>query len=134
MNPELDSALCERHPLIFAYRHASVLETTMSRGFECGDGWYPLIDVLCEQLQYATEHDAQPQIVASQVKEKLGGLRFYALGASQNQRAMIRLTQAMSLRLCEICGASGLLRNDAGIWSTRCIEHRAMPDEAGLSF
>lgn len=50
MRKELDEALCAKYPLIFKNRHAPMNETAMCWGFECGDGWYNLIDVLCGML------------------------------------------------------------------------------------
>jgi hypothetical protein len=70
-------------------------------GLEVGDGWYDLIDTLCEALTYTYSTSVQvdeedgkrlgvkpyadsyyfcvepPQVIATQVKEKYGTLRFY---------------------------------------------------------
>jgi hypothetical protein len=101
MKPELDKALCEKYPKIFVNRHADMSTTAMCWGLEVGDGWYNLIDTLCEALTYTyttsikvDEEDGKhfgikpyadsyyftvepPQVIADQVKEKFGGLRFY---------------------------------------------------------
>ena len=132
MSPELDRELCERYPLIFADRHASMTQTAMCWGFECHDGWYWLVDALCEELQRETNYCEGPQVVAAQVKDKFGSLRFYVRGplhgASENQRAMIGFAQALSLRVCEICGAptprDGAPAPDVRL-ETRCAKHRA---------
>lgn len=126
MNPELDQALCERYPLIFQAPDASQPTRKAVRwGFRCGDGWYTLIDVLCEQLQYETDGNGAPQVVAEDIKEKYGGLRFNANGASAKQSAMIDLIEALSLRICETCGAPGQLDERPGVWmTTRCTSHR----------
>ena len=50
MRKELDEKLCEKYPLIFKNRHADMTETAMCWGFECGDGWFNIIDVLCGML------------------------------------------------------------------------------------
>ena len=55
MNPDLDAALCARYPAIFAGRQLSPEASPMAHGFACGDGWYTLIDVLCERLQQEPE-------------------------------------------------------------------------------
>ena len=52
MKPELDKALCEKYPKIFVNRHADMSTTAMCWGLEVGDGWYNLIDTLCEALTY----------------------------------------------------------------------------------
>ena len=50
MRKELDEALCAKYPLIFKDRHSSMQTTAMCWGFDCGDGWYNIIDVLCGKL------------------------------------------------------------------------------------
>jgi hypothetical protein len=47
MKKELDEKLCAKYPLIFRNRHGDMKETCMVWGFECGDGWYTIIDNLC---------------------------------------------------------------------------------------
>jgi hypothetical protein len=47
---ELDEALCARYPLIFKDRNADMRTTAMCWGFDCGDGWYNIIDTLCGLL------------------------------------------------------------------------------------
>lgn len=51
MNVNLDAALVKKYPKIFANRFGDPKETLMCWGFECGDGWYDLIDVLCYKIQ-----------------------------------------------------------------------------------
>ena len=50
MRKELDEALCAKYPLIFRDRHENMQVTAMCWGFECGDGWYNIIDILCGLL------------------------------------------------------------------------------------
>jgi hypothetical protein len=47
---ELDEALCARYPLVFRDRHENMQNTAMCWGFDCGDGWYNIIDTLCGML------------------------------------------------------------------------------------
>lgn len=122
MKKELDALLCERYPLIFADRNRPMTETCMCWGFDCGDGWFDLIDTLCERLQFWTDHNKAPQVVAVQVKEKFGELRFYPNLASEEQFGMITMAEAMSARICEQCGKPGQLLISGG-YLTRCPEH-----------
>ena len=46
-------------------------------GLDCSDGWIWLIGNLCSQLQWDADKNNCPQIVATQIKEKFGSLRFY---------------------------------------------------------
>jgi hypothetical protein len=50
MRKELDEALVAKYPLIFKDRNGDMRTTLMCWGFECGDGWYNIIDVLCGKL------------------------------------------------------------------------------------
>jgi hypothetical protein len=96
---ELEKQLCERYPLIFG--------TDFS--FSCGDGWFDLIDVLCILLENETKHGGS-QVVAFDVKEKFGTLRFAADGGNETQWGMIEMAEAMSSRICDVGGAPGKQR------------------------
>ena len=129
MKKELDELLCQRYPLIFADRHRPMTETCMCWGFSCGDGWFDLIDTLCERLQFWTDHNGAPQVIAAQVKEKWGELCFYPSGAaSDEQWGMITLAEALSARICEQCGKPGQTLVHGFQHMTRCPEHA--PDGA----
>jgi len=131
MSPELAAKLRGDYPLIFAVMpplesedaDVPVLPSPFAIwGFECGDGWCGLLDALCLSLQHATTKYGSPQVIASQVKEKFGGLRFYTCGHDAYQDGMIELAAAMSVRICEVCGNRGrIVRN--GWIKTRCVEH-----------
>jgi hypothetical protein len=122
MSPELDKQLCKKYPVLFAQRNGSPQETAMCWGFDCGDGWYDLINFLCAHIQnhivYGRGGDA-PQVVVMQVKEKFGELRFYVDGGDEYIIGLITMAESMSRRICEICGNKGKNRNDGWI-TTRC--------------
>ena len=63
-------------PQLFQHRHADPQTCAMGWGLQCGDGWFDLIDILCESLQQETEHGDAPQAVAMQVKQNGGGCAF----------------------------------------------------------
>lgn len=55
-------------------------ETCMSFGIECPKGWYYILEQLCTELEYSNMDSVAKlgvAIVAEQVKEKFGTLRFY---------------------------------------------------------
>lgn len=122
MKSELDQLLCARYPLIFADREAPITTSCMGWGLSCGDGWFDLIDTLCERLQFWTDHNKAPQVVATQVKEKWGELSFYYRGGNDEQQGMVLMAEAMSARICEECGKPGKLLA-CGAYMTRCEEH-----------
>lgn len=51
MTPELDKALCEKYPKIFINRDKSMQESCMYWGLSVADGWYNIINALCEIIQ-----------------------------------------------------------------------------------
>lgn len=181
MNKELDEKLCKNYPLIFANRHGDMTTTAMCWGFDCGDGWYNIIDMLCANIQnhikwrennisdikkyndaldlYFNKSDntalvewycygyKEPdeqtyssvanailnpnyrelptsihQVVAVQVKEKFGTLRFYYNGGDEVISGMVRMAESMSAVTCETCGNPGTLRG-SGWRYTACDEH-----------
>jgi len=105
MSPELQSKLYSKYPEIFVDKDKSMQETAMCWGIETPDDWYDIIDTLCHALTYTyttylniDKEDAErlgikptryrdedsyiysvecPQVIAEQVKEKYGTLRFY---------------------------------------------------------
>lgn len=50
MTPEHDKYLCETYPEIFKNRHGDPMKTAMCWGFDCGDGWFDLIDTFCKTI------------------------------------------------------------------------------------
>lgn len=63
------------------------------------------------------------QVVAIQVKEKFGGLRFYFSGGDDFIDGVVALAESMSYRTCEVCGAPGT-SNSEGYIQTLCETHR----------
>lgn len=75
-------------------------------------------------FSYSTRYEEYkiPQVIASQVKEKFGGLRFYYTGGDNEIRGMVYLAEAMSYRICENCGTMNELvtQNSRGWIRTLC--------------
>jgi hypothetical protein len=68
-----------------------------------------------------------PQVVAEQVKEKFGGLRFYYRGGDEYIAGLVAMAQSMSYITCEVCGSPG--KRNGGDWiRTLCREHQVEED------
>jgi len=188
MSPNLDEALTAKYPKIFRNRYADMRETAMCWGFSHDDGWYNIIDMLCDNIQHHIDYtrrerakalrynralmrsnkdnveplinyfrngreenkwhvemaykvfediepqckivpEACPQVIAMQVKEKFGTLRFYYNGGDAVVRGMTSMAESMSAVTCEICGSPGKSRG--GSWITTLCDKHA--EEKGIT-
>ena len=138
MKEELENQLISKYPLIFSQRCE----------ISCGDGWYQLVDTLCGTIQghihsverqrtWALEKNAKNadvdtdpydvpepvvQVIAQQIKEKFGTLRFYTTGGDGYIHGAIQMADTMSEHICEECGNVGKRR--PGSWiRTLCDQH-----------
>jgi hypothetical protein len=63
-----------------------------------------------------------PQVVAGQVKEKFGALRFYYSGGDEAIENYVSMAEAMSYITCDTCGSPGKLGGKGWI-SVKCKKH-----------
>jgi hypothetical protein len=110
MKQELDKLLCEKYPKMMVNRTKPMMETCMCWGFECGDGWFNILDQLMGNIQHHIDwKNRQGEVVAQvtldQIKEKFGTLRFYYTGGDDEISGMVRMAESMSGVTCEECSA-----------------------------
>lgn len=70
----------ERFPILFQDNKKPMNQTCMCWGIECPIGWYHIMEQLCTVLEYYNIEFSKNHgiaIIADQVKEKFGTLRFY---------------------------------------------------------
>ena len=127
MKRELDEYLCKVYPKIMVNRDKDMTETCMCWGFECGDGWFQILNQLMGNIQnhidwQNREKEVVRQVTLDQVKEKFGTLRFYYSGGDDTIRGMVSMAESMSSVTCEECGKTGT--STSGGWiKTVCVEH-----------
>lgn len=107
MTPEKQEELVNKYPKVFS----------IVKHFECADGWYDIIDCLCANIEnilknkmYKMTEDEKTdnQVIAVQVKEKFGGLRFYIDHTDFDEiYGAISMSESISRRTCENCGNKG---------------------------
>ena len=92
-----------------------------------GEGWHQLIRELEEGL-----NAIDPDFELLQVKEKFGGLRYYAQTHLVNDSAQLRFhelinkAESKSVTVCEQCGEPGDVRAGTFGWlKTLCDDHQA---------
>ena len=108
MKQELDTLLCERYPKLMVNRNKPMQETCMCWGFDCGDGWFNILDQLMGNIQHHIDwknkkEEVVAQVTLDQVKEKFGTLRFYYTGGDDVIDGMVRMAESMSGVMCEEC-------------------------------
>lgn len=109
--------LHSKYPAMFSKKYG---------GIAVGEGWWPMIEVLCSIIQSHIDHSKGkcPQVVVEQVKEKFGTLRFYYQGGDEFISGAVWLAESMSGSMCEDCGAPGK-RTSGGWIRTLCEMHIA---------
>lgn len=146
MKPELQSELFGRYPILFRKPDNRLHDDTApidERGIECGDGWFAIVERLCDACEKEIEtlvlqgmtKESWPRV--AQIKEKLGTLRFYVHGPlSDDLREQINREHSddgKSARTCERCGAPRKARDGSllNTWCDRCdVELAAGRDES----
>lgn len=102
-------------------------------GFAVGPGWWPILEILCEQINSHVEwrqnqlekYQRGPgclDVTVDQVKEKFGGLRFYYSGGDDVVDGMVRMAESWAGHTCEECGQPGKSRGGGWI-QTLCDKH-----------
>ena len=105
----------------------SVQESSMSFGFDCGNGWFDLIWKLSQKIEDAARQAGlEPQSAtwpqARQVKQKTGTLRFHLDRPTEAMTALIDEAMEDSEKICETCGMPGSRVGNSGV-RTLCDRH-----------
>jgi len=120
MDKKLELELVKKYPNLFRDYGGDMKKTCMVWGFCHGNGWYNIIDNIGSRL---SELNLEDKVIAIQVKEKFGGLRFYYgvdttdIDNSEYKKIEKIITEAEkeSYKTCEVCGAKGEQRGKAWI-------------------
>jgi hypothetical protein len=108
----------EKYPKMFSGKYG---------GFAVGKGWYPILKILCSNIQSHIDWRVKQgqeiaQVEVEQIKEKFGGLRFYYSGGDEQVSGMVRMAEAWADIACEECGGIGTRRSGGWI-RTLCDKH-----------
>ncbi|MCO6415869.1 hypothetical protein JYK14_06725 [Siccirubricoccus sp. KC 17139] len=124
MRDALEQLLFHRYPGFYVGRHMPLTENFMAYGFTHGDGWFAIVDVL-SGLAIQMMNRTGKRIIASQIKEKLGGLRFYVRRADEFVGGARALGERYSYRVSELSGRPGVLQVGDGHYCTLAPGERA---------
>lgn len=123
MRDDLAKVLVQDFPKLYADFEQPTRKTPFSCwGFECSDGWAPLLRRLSEKLEMRIiAGDTNCRVI--QVKEKFGTLRFYmSYFLDDEMQKLVHAAEFESASTCEICGEKGSLRT-GNYLTTACNEH-----------
>ena len=135
---EFAKEMHDAFPLMFSEKYG---------GFDIEAGWWHIVKSLCSNIQWHIDQRKKTrdallkdnpynlaipaevqQVVVQQIKEKLGGLRFYYSGGDSYIDGMVALAESWALHTCEECGQPGEQRggfNGGGWPRTLCDLHEA---------
>jgi hypothetical protein len=101
----------------FFHPEKPLSESLMAFGFACDEGWFGIIENMCEKLSKIVPEDFE----ILQVKQKFATLRVYPNIFRDDIEAIINEAETESETTCEICGSKeGKLDNTGGWWKTVC--------------
>jgi hypothetical protein len=119
MRDELEAELKKKYPKCMRFLHEGS-RNPISFGIETGDGWYGLIDRMCEKIEPVIANEDE-SVYFVQIKEKFGELRAYLSWQTAFMDEFIRQAEVESFRTCEVCGKQGSPIGGAWIF-IRCEE------------
>jgi hypothetical protein len=85
-------------------------EGLMAFGFDCGDGWLPILEDLCDKIDEELKKSALIGFKVVQIKEKFGTLRFYVQDGNKVINELINAASKKAAITCEDCGKPGRRR------------------------
>ena len=135
MTEELQNKLYEAYPKIFVEKDLPMSRTCMCWGICIDDGWFQIFDTMCNKLQEYSDKMGV-QVIAQQVKEKIGELRFYYcvihtvenistdLDKQINKEIdkIVEEAEIACSKTCEQCGKPGKNIAVRGWYQTTCEE------------
>jgi hypothetical protein len=108
MNSILQNHLIKKYHIFFDYlkKDKSDMMLPIYFGFECGDGWYNILDALMGSIKQYQEYKKIETIKINQIKEKFGTLSFYYSGGDDYIHGLVSMASSMSAITCEDCGTT----------------------------
>jgi hypothetical protein len=120
MNPKLEEHLIALYPWVKPVKSPN----DRAFRFECGDGWYPLLVDMLNEIEDAHRRDSHGMALqVAYVKEKFGTLRL-SMGfiRSPEIQQIVDSYEKLSARTCEGCGKEHNLHWRGGWATTKCDE------------
>jgi len=118
MNRVLQQHLTNKYEIFFEDRKKKMeeLELPLTFGYECGDGWFHILDALMSSIKHHQKFKKTEPINIKQVKEKFGVLSFYYTGGDDYIHGLVSMATTMSSITCETCGTTDGVGKTTGGW------------------
>lgn len=96
----------------------------MAFGYDCGEGWHPLIEELFDKIQDIVNNNPEySELEIVQVKEKWATLTIYLNYYYPEIEKLIEEYQEKSAHICEVCGHKGKICIHNHWYKTVCWWH-----------
>lgn len=117
MRNDLSALLCRRYPRLYTQVREGVPTGAPAANwcFDCGDGWYSLIDAVSDVIARHVDVTAELEVQALDVKEKHNELSFNVYGGDDFVDGAIWMAELVSAAVCQECG------------TIDCAAHRRLP-------
>ena len=114
--------LVKKYPDVFKQLDSSLPMPYYLFGFEIGDGWFEILEVLAARIDYELQRDSGLNDIfyITQIKVKYGTLNFNVMGATQPILDAIDEAEVACCTTCELCGKDGERREDSGFLVVMC--------------
>ena len=97
------------------------IDEEMTRfGFECGNGWIPILEDLFAKINKEVKKANLTEFTVIQVKEKFGELVVVVDGGNDAINTLIGIALKKAAKTCEGCGKPGRMREFNEWYSTQC--------------
>jgi hypothetical protein len=109
-----------KYPNIFGEPPFNMMDTLIGFGFEVGDGWFPYLIELFEDINNIVINNNLSDFRIVQVKEKMGYLDIYTRNSIQEIDDLIfNLTKKLST-ICEDCGSENSVMRELPYFQVLC--------------
>ncbi|WP_122279712.1 hypothetical protein [Pseudomonas syringae group genomosp. 3] len=121
MRSSFEDRLIQYYPALFPATGETVTDAKIHR-IQCGKGWFPLIEMLCDQAQDVIDDQDLRQATICEISEKFGLMRVSCYGSSEPVRQLIDAAERASAEFCEFCGGIGITQRTRRGWiKTLCV-------------